>query len=95
MSVGFSGGSVVKNLLANAVDAGSDLRSGAIPHASEQLSLCATTTDFSPSGVWAPQHEKPPQLGALAPQLESSPCSQQLEENPHCDKDLGRPIINK
>ena len=39
----FPGGAVVKNPPANAGDTGS--RSGKIPHAVEQLSLCATTTE--------------------------------------------------
>ena len=35
----------VKNLPANAGDTGLDPRSGKIPHGSEQLSLCTTTTE--------------------------------------------------
>ena len=40
----FPGGTVVKNLPANAGDTGS-IPGGKIPHAPEQLSLCATTTE--------------------------------------------------
>ena len=39
----FPGGAVVKNTPANAEDMGSI--PGKIPHAMEQLSLCATTTE--------------------------------------------------
>ena len=42
--LGFSGGSVVKNLPANA-EARFDPWSGKIPHAVEQLSLCTTATE--------------------------------------------------
>ena len=42
---GFPGGAVVKNPPANAGDMGSKPRSGKIPHATEQLSLCTTTTE--------------------------------------------------
>ena len=45
--LGFLGGSVVKNLPANARYTGSIPGSGKIPHASEQLSPCATTTQPS------------------------------------------------
>ena len=41
----FPGGTVVKNLPAKAGDQGFNLWSGKIPHATEQLSLCATTTE--------------------------------------------------
>ena len=40
---GFPGGAVVKNLPAKAGDMG--LSPGKIPHAAEQLSPCATTTE--------------------------------------------------
>ena len=42
---GFPGGTVVKKVPANAGDMGSSLGSGRIPHATEQLSPCATTTE--------------------------------------------------
>ena len=42
---GFPGGAVVKNLPANAGDTGSSPGAGRIPHAAEQLSPCATTTE--------------------------------------------------
>ena len=41
----FPGGSVVKNPPANAGDTGSSPGPGRFPHAAEQLSLCATTTE--------------------------------------------------
>ena len=41
----FPGGAVVKNPPANAGDTGFEPWSGKIPHAVEQLSLCATTTE--------------------------------------------------
>ena len=42
---GFPGGAVVKNPPANAGHTGSSPWSGKIPHAAEQLSPCATTTE--------------------------------------------------
>ena len=48
---GFSGGSVVKNLPANAGDIGS-IPGGKIPHATQQLSLCTTTIEPVP---WIPR----------------------------------------
>ena len=42
---GFAGGPVVKNLPANAGGTGSIPGSGKIPHAEEQLSPCAPTTE--------------------------------------------------
>ena len=42
---GFPGGAVVENLPANAGDAGSSPACGKIPHAAEQLSPWATTTE--------------------------------------------------
>ena len=41
----FPGGAVVKNLPANAGDTGFEPWSGKIPHATEQLSPSATTTE--------------------------------------------------
>ena len=41
----FPGGVVVKNPPSNAEDLGLEPWSGKIPHAMEQLSLCATTTE--------------------------------------------------
>ena len=77
---GFPGGSVVKNLSANAVDMGS------IPdktlHATEQLSQC--TTELC-SRAWEPQ-EKLPQREAHIPQLEGSPCSNVDPAEPKIDK---------
>ena len=42
---GFPGGAVVMNLPANAGDTGSIPGQGRFPHATEQLSLCTTTTE--------------------------------------------------
>ena len=47
---GFPGGTVVKNLPANAADTGSSPRSRKIPHAAEQLSPCATAEP----ALWSP-----------------------------------------
>ena len=55
-------------------------RKGWIPHATQQLSLCATTTEpLRPRGRTLKQ-ERPRQWKACAPQLESSPHSPQLEK---------------
>ena len=43
----FPGGTVVKNLPANAGGHGFEPWSGKIPHAVEHLSLCATTTKLA------------------------------------------------
>ena len=43
--LGFPGGAVVENLPANAWDTGSIPGPGGFPHATEQLSPCATTTE--------------------------------------------------
>ena len=40
------------------------------PHASEQLSLCVTTTEARTSRAYTLQQEKTPQWEAWAPQLE-------------------------
>ena len=45
MSWGFPGGAVVKNPPANAGENGFEPWSGKIPHAAEQLSPLATTTE--------------------------------------------------
>jgi len=68
---------------------------GKILHATEQLNPCATTIEpvlLEPGNCnyWmkpaqprarAPQQEKPPQWEAHAPQLQSCPCSLQLEKS--------------
>ena len=64
-------------------------RSGKIPHAVEQLSLCTTTAAQMPS-AHASQQEKPPQ----AQELESSPHSLQPGKSPHSNKDPAQPKIN-
>ena len=43
--MGFPGGAVVKNPPANAGDTGLSPGPGRLPHATEQLSLCTTTTE--------------------------------------------------
>ena len=45
MPVGFPGGTVVRNLTANAGGQGFKPWYGRIPHAAEQLSPCVTTTE--------------------------------------------------
>ena len=81
----FPGGAVAKNPPANAGGMASK-----IPHVAEQLSPCATTTEpllQSPHAATteahahmacAPQHEKPPQGEAQAPQRRVAPtrCNQ-------------------
>ena len=52
----FPGGPLVKNLPANAGDTGSVI--GLIPHATEQLSPCATTTEAQCPRGCVPQPEK-------------------------------------
>ena len=47
------------------------------------------------SRACALQQEKPQQLEVQALQLESSPCSLQLEKNPWRNKDLAQPKINE
>ena len=58
---------MVKNLPANAGDMGS------IPHATEQLSLCATTTEAHMPRARAPQQEKPLQREARTLQPRVAP----------------------
>ena len=54
----FPGGPVIKNLPCNAGDVGSIPGQGTkIPHALEQLSLCATATEPTCSAACAPQLE--------------------------------------
>ena len=55
-------------------------------HTLQLLSLCPRAC--------VPQ-EKPPQWEALAPQLESNPCSPQLEKSPCSSEDPVQPKINK
>ena len=45
-----------------------------------QLSSCAATTEAHEPRTCAPKQEKPPQWDTWAPQLESNPCSMQLEK---------------
>ena len=79
--MGFPGGSVVKNLPATA--GAFDPWSGKIPHAMEQLSLCATTIEPMPRD-WQRSHynEKSAQCDK-----ELAPCSLQLEKRLHSNRD--------
>ena len=65
----FPGGTVVKNLPANAEDTGSS--PDPCPHATEQLSPCATTSEAR--APRARQQEKPPQQEARALQQRVAP----------------------
>ena len=47
------------------------------------------------SRACAPQQEKPLQQEAHTPQLESGPCSPQLEKIPHGNEDAAQPKINE
>ena len=58
--LGFPGGTVDKNLPANAGNTCSIPGLGKIPHAAEQLSLCATTAEACVPRAHAPQQERPP-----------------------------------
>jgi len=82
-----SGGIMYKNPSANAGDMGLIPGSGRLhmlwrnwAHEPQLLSPCASTTDPQVPRACAPQQEKPPQWETQAPQLESSPCSLQLEK---------------
>ena len=56
--------------------------SGKIPHATEQLSLCATTTEACAPRSCAPQQEKSLQWEARAPQWRVAPRAA-TRESPH------------
>ena len=91
---GFPVGSVVKNPSAKAGDAISILGPGRshVPQGNKAcepqlLSLC--------SGAPALQQEKPPQRVAHAGQLESRPCSQQLQKGPRSSEDPAEPKKRK
>ena len=87
----FPGGIVGKNSPANAGDRGWP-PVWKIPHATEQLSLCArisepliwgpgaTTTETGAPRAHALQQKKPLQWEACAPKRENRPCSLQLEK---------------
>ena len=89
---GFPSGSVVKNLPANAGDTGSVPDPGRFPHATEQLSPWATTSE---TVLWSlcSTTKKLPQWEAHAPQLESgrvaSTCS--TRESPPSNDDPAQP----
>ena len=81
--------------------------SGKTPHTSEQLSLCATTTEpvlqspgATPTEAWAlraraPQQETPLQREACTLPLKSSPQSPQLEKTPRSNEDPAQPEKKK
>ena len=92
MGKDFTVGPVVKNSPANTGDTGLIPGPGRIPHAIEQLSLCATTTEAR-----APQ-EKQPQWEAHTTQRKSSPRSPSARGKPaHGSEDPAQPksSINK
>ena len=76
----FPGAPVVKNLPANAGDTGSNPSPGKIPHATEQPSPGATTTEPMCPGAFVPQQEKPPQRESFTLQQETSPLWLHLEK---------------
>ena len=81
--------------------------SGKIPHAAEQLSLCATNIEpvrWSPGAAateavqpraHALQREEPLQWEAREPQLENSLLSPPLEKSPQSSEDPAQSRINK
>ena len=78
--LGFPGGTVVKNLPANAGDTGSSPGPGRfhMPRSNKApvpqlLSLSATTTEAHTPRARAPQQEKPPPWEARAPQRRVAP----------------------
>ena len=93
ITIGFSGGSVVKNLPANAGDmclipdpGRSHVLQSSSDCAPQLLSLCSRAWEpqlLKPSHPWthALQQEKPPQWAACASQLESSSCLSQREKS--------------
>ena len=107
LSLEFPGGAVVKNLPANAGDTGLSPGLGKIPHATEQWSSCATTTEpvlQSPRvtttearepRAHAPQQEKPPQWEARAPQRRVALAHHNERKPARSNKDPTQPKINK
>ena len=75
----FLGGPVVKTSPANAGDTGSIPGPGGF-HFSQGNQACVPQLLPLGPGVRAPQQQKPPQGEAHTLQLESSPCSPQLEK---------------
>ena len=104
---GFPGGSVVKNLPANARDLGSIPDPGGCyrsqsswARAPQLLSLCSRAQEHQNTAAHMPtaralQQEEPPQWEARAPQLERSPHSPQLDKSLCDNKDPVQPKINK
>ena len=95
---GFPGGSVVKNLPANAGDTGSipDLGRSHVPGgnstpAPQLLSLCFRAQEMQ---LLSPYVLEPPALQQEEP-LKWKPCAPQLEKSPCRNKDPAQPKINK
>ena len=100
---GLPGGSVVKSLPTSAGDTSlipylgrSHILRSNWAHAPQLWNLCSRAQEPQVLKAVRPiacaqQHEKPPQWEAHAPQLETSPCSPQLEKSLHNSKD---PKIN-
>ena len=83
------GGAVVKNLPANARDTGSSPGLGRFPHATEQLSLRATTTEPACHNYWSLRAYSPcsatreaTTMRSPRTAMKSSPRSPQLEKSP-------------
>ena len=95
---GFPGGSVVRNPPADARDRDLIPWSGKIPHALEQQSLGAVTTEPVCPRVQALRQDKPPQWEAHVPQLEGSHHLPQLQAKKKAraaTKTENSPQINK
>ena len=63
------------------------------------LSLCSRVQELqllrlACPRAHAPQQKRPPQGETCVPQLDSRPCSLQLEESPHSNLDFAQPKIN-
>ena len=83
----FPGGPVVKNLPAGVMGSVPDPER--LPHAVEQLSLCAATTELMSHNYWSPHTYSPcfatreaPEWQACVLQLEDSPCYPQIDKSP-------------
>ena len=74
---------------------GFDTWSRKILQTTGQRSPCATATEPARCRACAPQQEKPLQREALVLQVESSPCSPQLEKSPRSNKDPAQPKVSR
>ena len=95
MTSDFSGGPVVKNPPANAGEHGFNSWSGRIPHAAEQLSSQATTTESACPTACAPQWEKPPQREIPHCNKERPPLTATREKKTCGNKHPVQPKVNK